>query len=148
MKFTHCGIKFDVGIFHFFHFWSYCVGGALEIFPVCPDVDSLSWICIYSNIFIISTYHMKMLLWLDNQCVLFLNSTLDNGWIYLATGTIPVSNDFPRALYLWHRFFRVIFISFCQGWLQVMQTENRSKNTFSYPAFNFSNCNVTINYQQ
>ena len=32
--------------------------------------------------------------------------------------------------------------------LQVMQTENRSKNTFSYPAFNFSNYNVTINYQQ
>jgi len=32
--------------------------------------------------------------------------------------------------------------------LQVMQTENISKNTFSYTAFNFSNCNVTINYQQ
>jgi hypothetical protein len=32
--------------------------------------------------------------------------------------------------------------------LQVMQTENKFKNTFSYPAFIFSNCNVTINYQQ
>ena len=32
--------------------------------------------------------------------------------------------------------------------LQVMQTENGSKNTCSYPAFNFSNCNVTIKYQQ
>jgi len=31
---------------------------------------------------------------------------------------------------------------------QVMQIENRSKNTFSYPAFKFSNWNVTINYQQ
>jgi hypothetical protein len=31
--------------------------------------------------------------------------------------------------------------------LQVMQTENISKNTFGYPAFNFSNCNVSINYQ-
>jgi hypothetical protein len=92
--------------------------------------------------------------WLNNQCVLFLNSTLDNGWLYLATGTMPVSNDFPRALCLGHRFSRVIFIYFCQDLsplmnkLQVMQTENRSKNTFSYPEFNFSNCNVTINYQQ
>jgi len=32
--------------------------------------------------------------------------------------------------------------------LQVMQTENRSTNTFSYSALNFSSCNVTINYQQ
>jgi len=51
---------------------------------------------------------------LDNQCVLFLNSTLDNGGLYLATETISVSNDFPRGLYLWHIFFRVIFIYFCQ----------------------------------
>jgi hypothetical protein len=34
--------------------------------------------------------------------------------LYLATGTIPVSNDFPRGLYLWHRFSRVFFIYFCQ----------------------------------
>jgi hypothetical protein len=95
----------------------------------------------------------KCCIWLDNQCVLFLNSTLDNGWLYLATGTMPVSNEFPLALCPWHIFSRVIFIYFCQDLsplmnkLQVMQTENRSKNTFSYPAFNSSNCNVTINYQ-
>jgi len=29
--------------------------------------------------------------------------------------------------------------------LQVIQTEIRSKNTFSYQTFNFSNCNVTSN---
>ena len=46
--------------------------------------------------------------------VRILNSTLDNGGLCLATGTIPVSNDFPRALYLWHKFSRVIFIYFCQ----------------------------------
>jgi hypothetical protein len=33
---------------------------------------------------------------------------------YLATGTMPVSNHFPRALYMWHRFSRVIFIYFGQ----------------------------------
>ena len=38
------------------------------------------------------------------KCVLFLNSTLDNGELCLATGTMPVSNDFPQAFYLWHRF--------------------------------------------
>ena len=27
--------------------------GALELYPVCPDVDSLSIMCIYSNIFVI-----------------------------------------------------------------------------------------------
>ena len=91
--------------------------------------------------------------WLDNQCVLFLNSTFDNGWLYLAAGTIPVSNDFPRALSMWHRISRVIFMYFCQDLsqlmnkLQIMQNENRSKTTLSYPAFNFSNCNITINYQ-
>ena len=44
-------------------------------------------------------------------------------------GTIPVSNGFPRALYLWHRFSRVIF--FVKIYLvseQVIQTENRSKS--------------------
>jgi hypothetical protein len=46
--------------------------------------------------------------------VLFLNRTLDDGRLYLATETIPVSNDFPRALYLWHRFSRLIHIFFCQ----------------------------------
>ena len=34
----------------------------------------------------------------------------DNGSLLLATGTIPVSSDFPRALYLWNRFFRIILI--------------------------------------
>jgi hypothetical protein len=45
---------------------------------------------------------MKMLYfdWII-KCVLFLNSTLDNRELCLATGTMPVSNDFPRALYLW-----------------------------------------------
>ena len=32
--------------------------------------------------------------------------------------------------------------------LQVMQTKNGSKKTFRYPAFNFSNWNATINYEQ
>jgi hypothetical protein len=59
---------------------------------------------------------------MDNQCELFLNSTLDNGWLYLATGTIPVSNDFPRGLYLWHRFSRVIFVYFCQDLSPLKQT--------------------------
>ena len=27
--------------------------GALDIFTVCPDVDLLCWLCIYSNIFVI-----------------------------------------------------------------------------------------------
>jgi hypothetical protein len=27
--------------------------------------------------------------------------------LYLATGTIPVSNDFPRALYMWHSFLYI-----------------------------------------
>ena len=49
-----------------------------------------------------------------NGYVLFLNSTLDDGRLYLATGTMPVSNDFPRELYLWHRFSRVTHIYFCQ----------------------------------
>jgi hypothetical protein len=44
----------------------------------------------------------------------FSHSTLDNGRLYLATGIIPISSDFPRGLYLWHRFARVIFIYFCQ----------------------------------
>jgi hypothetical protein len=48
--------------------------------------------------------------WLDNQCVLFFNSTLDNGRLYLPTGTIPVSNYFPRGLCLWYRFSLIIFI--------------------------------------
>jgi hypothetical protein len=49
-----------------------------------------------------------------NGYVLFLNSTLDDGRLYLATGTMPVSNDFPRELYLWHRCSRVTHIYFCQ----------------------------------
>jgi len=28
-------------------------GGGPEIFPVCPDVDSMCWMCNYRNIFII-----------------------------------------------------------------------------------------------
>jgi len=32
--------------------------------------------------------------------------------------------------------------------LQVKLTVTRSKNTFSYPAFNCSNCNVTIYHQK
>ena len=69
----------------------------------------------------------------SSVCTIF-NSELDNGWLYLATGTLPVSNDFPRVLYLWHRFSRVIFIYFCQDLfplvnkLQVIQTEHRSKS--------------------
>jgi hypothetical protein len=31
----------------------YCMGGGLDIFTVCPDVDLLCWLCIYSNIFVI-----------------------------------------------------------------------------------------------
>jgi hypothetical protein len=27
--------------------------------------------------------------------------------LYLATETIPVSNDYPRALYMWHRFLYI-----------------------------------------
>ena len=27
--------------------------GALDIITVCPDVDLLCWLCIYSNIFVI-----------------------------------------------------------------------------------------------
>jgi len=37
----------------------YCVAGegeALDIFTVCPDVDLLCWLCIYSNIFVIGRY--------------------------------------------------------------------------------------------
>ena len=31
-------------------------GGVLDIFTVCPDVDLLCWLCIYSNIFVIGRY--------------------------------------------------------------------------------------------
>jgi hypothetical protein len=35
----------------------YCVGeGDLDIFTLCPDVDLLCWLCIYSNIFVIGRY--------------------------------------------------------------------------------------------
>jgi hypothetical protein len=40
------------------------------------------------------------------------------------------------------------YLSPLMNTLQVMQSENRLKNTVSYPAFNFGNSNVTINYQQ
>jgi hypothetical protein len=60
----------------------------------------------------------------------------------------------PSILYLWHRFSRVIFIYFCQDLphlmnkLQVLQTVIRSKNTFSYPAFNFSNLEIKEKHTQ
>jgi hypothetical protein len=56
--------------------------------------------------------------WFDwmTSAYYFFNSTLDNGWLCLATGTIPVSNDFPQTPYLWHRFFRVIALYFCQDY--------------------------------
>jgi hypothetical protein len=61
----------------------------------------------FNNIAVISWRWVLLVLeavfWLDNQCELFLNSTLDNGWLYLATGAMSVSNDFPQGLYLWHR---------------------------------------------
>ena len=56
----------------------------------------------------------------------------------LSDGSYASFKRFPAGTYL----------SSLMNKLQVMQTENRSKSTFSYPAFNFSNCNVTINYQQ
>ena len=42
------------------------------------------------------------------QCML----NLGNGWLYLATGTIPVWYDFQCTLYLWNRFSCIIFIYF------------------------------------
>ena len=42
--------------------------------------------------------------WLDNQCVLFLNSTLDHGnyasFKGFPMGTIPVAYIFPRNIYI------------------------------------------------
>jgi hypothetical protein len=37
---------------------------------------------------------------------------LGNGWLYLATGTIPVWYDFRCTLYLWNRFSCIILIYF------------------------------------
>jgi hypothetical protein len=47
---------------------------------------------------------------------------LDNAWLYLASGTIPVSNDFLQAL--WHRFSRVIFIYLWQDLSPLMNKGN------------------------
>ena len=46
------------------------------------------------------------LFWLDDKCLNSACLILTNKWLYPTKETTPVSNDFPRPLYMWNRFSR------------------------------------------
>jgi hypothetical protein len=94
----------------------------------CGDRRVRLHLAIYHYINIISIYSTKnvhniwkcfiLIGWLMFTIFEQLMMNLDN----IATGTMPVWNDFPRALYMWNRFSRVIFIYFWQDLPLLKQT--------------------------
>ena len=82
--------------------------------PVSLDCPFLKTPSVFSNVYLVySIWKLPILIgWL--VCTIFEQCMINigNGWLYLVTGTIPVWDDFPRALYLWNIFSRVICIYF------------------------------------